>query len=175
MSALFISPNSLIVSVVLTPSSGNTLAATIFPTQQELQGRKIIAIETFADIDIENDPLNPDTPVIDATIFKNAFLTLYTSMPPTNAGSGGTQQPGLFYDKIPFASLRRAQNNDTALTPLPSFAKDIFRIRPTELAFNKCKIEIPTPQTLSTPKSCVFVFHYLDLNDPGTKWMPQGV
>lgn len=168
----FISPNSLVVSVLLNPSGGNTLASTIFPTQQELQNRKIIAIETFCNLDIQNDPLNPGIGVVPYAIFRNAFLTLYTSMPPTNpAAKPSMQQPGLFYDKVPFASLRRVQNNDTSLTPLPSFSRDIFRIRPTELAFNKCKIEFPTSVTQAAQYSAVFVFHYLDIDDTGAAYM----
>lgn len=173
MNNTFVSPNSLMLSVPITPSAGFTLSSSIFQPQQELQNRKIIAIEAYCDLDIEFDPLNPNTPVLPYAAFRNAYLTLYTSLPPVNAGSGGLQQPGLFYDKIPLVSLRRVQNNDTALTPLPSFAQDIFRIRPTNLAFQKCKVEFPTPISLAEVSSAIFMFHYLDLGDSGEKWMPQ--
>lgn len=161
---IFRSPNSKPVSVIISPSSGTTKAFYQFPTQEDLQDRKIVAIEAYCGVvDIINDPNNASNLVIPQAVFANAFLTLYTSAV-TDAlpGKKKTQEPGLFYDRIPLASLRRVNNYDVAQTPLPSNSNGIFLIRATELAFNKCKVEFPTPVSISQSYGAVFTFHYLD-------------
>lgn len=170
----FISPNSLVISVLVEPSNGSTLAAYIFPTQQELQNRKIIAIESYVNTDIDKDPMNPGVDVLTVPVFNRAFLTLYTSATGQMSkvtGTGGKQEPGLFYDKLPLCSLRRVQNITVGVTPQASYVKSIFRIRPTELAFNKCKVEFPTTIAIAGAMSAVFTFHYLDEGDDGKMWI----
>jgi hypothetical protein len=159
------------VSVLVTPTAGSSPASAIFPTVQELQDRKVVAIEAYCGIDITSDPNNPGIPVLDTTIFPLAFLTLYTSAVPNKSFFNKFQESGDFYSKVALASMRRVNNNDTTLTPLPSFTNDIFMIRPTELAFNKCKVEFPTGVAMASPQSAVFLFHYLDKGDDGTSWM----
>lgn len=166
----FISPNNKVVSVLINPSSNLTPGGVTFPTQQDLENRKIVAIEAYSVRDIPFDPLNPGTPVLPDTAFVQAFLTLYTSAVNNKTNFSSRQEPGLFYDKYPLVSMRRTQNN-VAAGSYPSFVQDIFLIRPTELAFNKCKIEFPNPVALATTASAVFVFHYLDKGDDGVAWM----
>jgi hypothetical protein len=164
----------MVVSVLIEPSSNTSPAAQMFPTVQDLQNRKVIAIETYCNIDFDKDPNNPGIDVLSVPVFNRAFLTLYTSASGdgTNiSGKGGKKEPGLMYNMIPLSSIRRVQNNDFSLSPLASFSKEIFRIRPTFLSLNKCKIELPTSITMQAPQSAVFVFHYLDEGDDGTMWM----
>lgn len=171
----FISPNCLNVSVKLTPSGGTTKESWTFPTQEELANRKIIAIETFSDVDMTDDPENSGRFPPTTALFNKLFLTLYTSSVPASNDAGSTQQPGLFYDRIAFSSLRRVQNNDFNLSPIPSFSKEIFRIRPTFLVFTKCKVQCPGPPlAIADTFSGVFTFHYLDIDDDGAGWMPPG-
>ncbi len=167
----FISPNTKIISIPITPSGGSTPASTPIPTQQDLQDRKIIAIESYCSIDIDFDPENSGVDVLTPALFSNCFLTLYTSAVKNKAVKGDKQEPGLFYEKIPFPRMRCVQNNDTTLTPLVSNAFAPFLIRPTELAFNKCKIEFPTGITMGQKYSAVLMVHYLDLGDDGAWWM----
>lgn len=173
----FISPNSKVIGVLLTPSGGTTSASYTFPTQQELQDRKIVAIEAYVGIsasnagDILNDPTNPGIACLTPLLFQNAFLTLYTAAVKNQTVFARHQEAGLFYDKIPFASLRRVQNGFQVALPSASFVRSIFMIRPTELTFNKCKVEFPTPVVLAEVQSAVFVFHYLDKGDDGSQWM----
>lgn len=167
----FVSPNFKIISVPITPSSGSTPSSTIFPTQQDLQNRKIIAIETFCALDIDFDPENSGASVLSTVLFTNGFLTLYTSAIKSKTSINKKQEPGLFYDKLPLVKLRNIQNNDTNLTPLPSNGFELFCIRPTELAFNKCKVEFPTGIAMPAAESAVFGFHYLDEGDDGIWWM----
>ena len=171
MNLKFLSPNCLNISVPITPSNNMTQNSYIFPTQQELQNRRIVAIEALSAVDIATDPLNSGYTAMPTSVFNASFLSLYTSIKSQVPGGTGRQQTGLFYDKIPMSVLRNVQNNDTSLSPLPSFSKEIFLIRPTELAFNKCKVEFPTAVAVSDKVSAVFTFHYLDEGDPGDEWM----
>lgn len=156
--------NTEIVSVELTPTGGNTNTSYKFPTPEELFDHLIVAVEVFADVDMAFDPNNSGNTPPSTPIFNAAFLTLYTSSVPAIKDEASTQQPGLWYDKVPFSSMRRVQNNDITLTPLPSFSKDLFRIRPTFLVFNKCKVEFPTGVAIGNNVSAVVMFHYLDKN-----------
>jgi hypothetical protein len=167
MTNYFISPNTLTFSVLMNPSNSLTQAAYPFPTIEDLLNRKIIGIEVFCDIDVPFDPNNSGVPVVDVNMFKGAFLTLYTSSNPGTNVPGSTQQPGLFYDKLPFSSLRRVRNANTSV----SYSDELFLIRPTFLVLNKSKVEFPTPVTLTSPQSALVQVHYLDENDMGTKYM----
>lgn len=167
----FLSPNAKVLSVLITPSGATSTASTTFPTQQDLENRKIIAIQAYMDQDITNDPLNPSTVVMTSAVFSNAFLTLYTAAVRNDSAFTAHQQPGLFYDKIPFPQLRNVFNNNTSGAVTSSYSPTLFLIRPTELSFNKCKVEFPTPVAMASPMSAVFVFHYLDKGDDGSAWM----
>lgn len=175
----FLSPNCKIISVLITPSNNATSSSYIFPTQQELQDRKIVAIEAYCggtathnSADILNDPLNPAISVLSDLLFQNGFLTLYTSAVRNDTAFAKHQESGLFYDKIPLCRLRPVQSGFVAQVPAASTARgSIFMIRPTELSFNKCKVEFPTPVAMDGQYSAVFVFHYLDKGDDGSQWM----
>lgn len=167
--------NSLPVSVIITPSNGNTLASYIFPSQQELFGKKIIAIESYCAIDCSVDPNNAGYRPLPITIFRAAFLTLYTSVTADPAQAPSTQQPGLFYDRTPFPSLRRLSNYgaDSEGVFASGINSGMFQIRPSFLAFNKCKVEFPTPIDISAQGliSAVFTFYYLDDGDDGKRFL----
>ena len=167
----FVSPNAKTVSVLINPSGGNSVASTLFPTQQDLQDRKIVAIEAFSVLDMSFDPLNSGQPVLSVPVFNAAFLTLYTSAVPNPSYGNANQQAGDFYDKLPLSSMRRVQNYTTAVTQNSNLSSGLFLIRPTELAFNKCKVEFPTTVAMANSMSAVFVFHYLDKGDDGIFWM----
>lgn len=167
----FISPNAKTLSVLITPSGGNSVASTTFPTQQDLENRKIVAVEAFSANDMTYDPLNSGTPILTTPVFNAAFLTLYVSAVKNPNNFSRFQQPGLFYDKIPFSSLRRVQNYTTGTAQNSNLTSGIFMIRPTEMSFNKCKVELPTTVAMANEMSAVFVFHYLDIGDDGTDWM----
>lgn len=181
MNQPFRSPNNKPISVLITPSSGNTQATYKFDTQEDLQDRKVIAIEAYCGVvDLIYDPNNSGVLVMPQAVFAQAFLTLYTSAVsdsvPDSTGKTKkkTQEPGLFYDRIPLPSLRSVANQDTNLTPLPSGRDYIYQIRATELAFNKCKIEFPTPVAIGQTYAAVFTFHYLDKGVTGhelEKWL----
>jgi hypothetical protein len=168
----FLSPNVKAVSVLLTPSSNNTMASYTFPTQQDLENRKIVAIEAFCGgVDVLYDPLNSGVQVMGIDLFQSAFLTLYTAAVTNPLMNGGQQQAGLFYDKIPLPRLRMVQNSYAQALPAPSNSGGPFIIRPTEISFTKSKVEFPTNVPLTTQKTATFLFHYLDLGDNGDWWL----
>lgn len=162
--SVFVAPNSLAIECVITPSGGFTKTLNPFSNQQQLVNKKVIAIETYYNIDIANSPVTSGNPIIGQDLFVGAYLSLYTS-------TMKDQRPGLFYDLIPFPSLRRVQNNDTAATPLGSFSTDLFRIRPTELSWEKCSVVFPTAIAAGRVFSAVFNVYYLDEGDAGTNYM----
>lgn len=163
MNAIYMAPNTLMVSVPLQASGGFTQAGYIFPTQQQLFNHRIVSVEAFSSLDIASDPNNSGYTAMPPSVFKNAFLTLYSSTQDPDT----TQQPGLWYDKIPMCKMRMARNGDTEL----SYANGPFIIRPTQMSFNKCKVEFPTTTALADNVSAVFLFTYLDIGDKGRSWM----
>jgi hypothetical protein len=171
MSFSFISPNFKMVTVLINPSNGNTPASQIFQPEQELQDRKIIAIESFTNADVAFDPLNTGTPIMPIASAQYWFLTLYTSGVKNQLMFSQKQEAGLFYDKIPYGKLRAVSANDTAATGSSFSRNGLFIIRPTELAFNKCKVEAPTSAAQGAAYSACFGFHYLDKDDDGLWWM----
>lgn len=174
----FLSPNSKLISVLVTPSNNTTQASYTFPSQQDLQDRKIVAIEAFTSgtdahngADILNDPLNPGNLCLTDLLFQNCFLTLYTSAV-RNVSFTEHQDAGLFYDKIPLSRLRPVQSGFVGQTPAASTSRGaIFMIRPTEIAWTKSKVEFPTTVALTASQSAVFMVHYLDKGDDGVQWM----
>jgi hypothetical protein len=167
----FLSPNSKLISVLITASGGTTVSSYTFPTQQDLENHKIIAIESFCADDMGLDPLNPAVPVLTSAIFNNAFLTLYTAPVKTKNTMTQKQEAGLFYDKIPLIRLRNVENNNTSGSVTASGSRELFLIRPTELTFNKTKVEFPNNQAIANTFSAVFLFHYLDKYDDGDYYM----
>lgn len=159
------------VSVLINPSGGFSPASVTFPTQQDLENRKIVAISAYSVDDMTNDPNNPGVATMTAAVFKQSFLTLYTAAVRNRNVFTQHQEPGLFYDKIPLSQLRNVWNNDTATATRSSGSPNLFLIRPTEITFNKTKIEFPTPVAMANPMSAVLMFHYLDKGDDGTFWL----
>ena len=166
---MFFSPNTKIISVQINPSGGNTPASVTFPTQEDLINRKIVSIECFSVLEMPLDPLNPGVVNLSQPVFQGGFLTLYTSAVKNPNNFSKDQEPGLFYEKVPLVALRRI------FTPLATSSQgsvyERFIIRPTEINFNKTKVEFPNTIAMANPMSAIFMFTYLDMGDDGTNFM----
>ena len=158
----FVSPNFLIVEVVINPSGGNTMTKNPIQQQQQLDNRKIIAIETWAAQDVNYSPISSNNAIIANTIFFNSFLTLYRAAVP------GVQE-GLYYDNMPLPMLRRTINQAIATTPVNSSTQDLFRMRPAEISWTKSYISIPNSQALGAVQSVILGVHYLDQGAANTE------
>lgn len=167
----YVTPNIQLLECPIIPSGGTTQQKNPFGTQQQLQNRKIIAIETFSSQDVQNSPITTANPVIPPAVFNNAFLTLYTAAIPAGANGQGKQAEGLYFDQLPMSMFRRMYNNDTTSSAVTSGGGELFRIRPTEMSWTKCYISIPTPVPIAQTYSMLLLVHYLDINDPGTEYM----
>lgn len=154
----------------INPSGGFTQGKNPFATQQQLQNRKIIAFETFSNQDVLNSPITPANPVIPASVFQGAFLTLYTAAIPATSTSP-KQAEGLYFDQLPLSMFRRMYNANTNATAATSGGSRLFMIRPTEMSWTKCYISIPTSLPLSQVSSALLLVHYLDINDDGKEYM----
>ena len=161
------------IECIITPSSGTTQQKNPFGTQQQLQNRKIIAIETFSNQDTVNSPITTANPVIPATVFQAAFLTMYTAAIEANPSKGISKQAeGLYFDQLPLSMFRRMTNANTVPGSVTSGASgNLFRIRPTEMSWTKCYVSIPVPVTIAQPYSMLLLVHYLDINDDGKQYM----
>lgn len=172
--SVFISPNSLLIECIINPSGGNTQQKNPFGTQQQLQNRKIIGIETLSLQDIVASPISTGNPNLPQSIFRNAFLSLYTTSV-YNVDAHGkkvlARPEGLFYDQLPLPILHRLTNADTTVNNVTSSTRDVFRVRPTEISWTKSYVSIPTPISLAAPVSALFIIHYLDEGDPGDRYM----
>jgi hypothetical protein len=172
--SVFITPNSLLIECIINPSNGTTIQKNPFGTQQQLQNRKIIAIECVSSQDTAYSPISTGNPNIPPSVFTNAFLTLYTTSvftPATPPQKSVLARPeGLWYDQIPLPILRRVHNYDTTANNLTSGGSDVFRIRPTEIAWTKSYVSIPRAIGIGQPYSALFIVHYLDEGDPGTQY-----
>lgn len=164
----FRTPNFLMVSVPLTPDgSGNALSSYIFPPQQQLYNRKVVAIEMFSGDDITVDPNNPGNIPLDAAGMKAANISFYTqrSGPPTPVDE--FQQAGVWFDKLPATRLRAMNNFNAQITPTTSWGPGIFIIRPTEISWEKSSINFASNFAVGSNSSAVFGIHYLDPGDNG--------
>jgi hypothetical protein len=176
-SMLFVSPNSMAISVQLNTSSGITQSSTKFPTQDVLINRRIVAIESFCSTDAIYDPLNSGYVPMPPDVFNASYLTLYRS---NNTGENKarkvaleargivtSKEPGLYYDMLPMFKTRTANNNYSGLNPQASFVNDIFIISPTCLNWQKCTVNFPTNVACASNVSACFYVHYLDEGDDG--------
>lgn len=168
----FLSPNSKSISVLIEPSAGFTKASYIFPTQLDLQNRKIIAIEAYCgEVDCIYDPNNSQSKTMPPFLFMNSFLTLYNASVGNRNMTNKQQEAGEFYSRIPMVKFRAMQNPYNTGGPQPSSAQGVYVIRPTEIEFTKTKVEFPTPIAIDQDYYATFVFHYLDKGDPGEWFM----
>ena len=160
------------VECIINASGGNTQQKNPFGTQQQLQNRKIIAIETFNNQDVTNSPITTSNPVIPFNIFQASFLTMYTAAIPAGAGKPG-QAEGLYFDQLPLCMFRRQFNANNLASAAGSGGGELFRIRPTEMSWTKCYVSIPTPVSMgsATSYSMLLLVHYLDINDDGHAYM----
>lgn len=175
MHGTFISPNSLLIECIINPTSGVTQQKNPFGTQQQLQNRKIIGIETFSNQDCDFSPISTSNPVLSPLLMKGAYLSLYTASLTTRDAAGKVlrnRPEGLYYDQIPLTRLRTMVNADTASNNVTSGSRDIFRMEPTEVSWaGKSFVAFPNAKTITQPVSALFLVHYLDLGDPGLNWM----
>lgn len=175
---VFISPNALLLECIIRPSGGTTIQKNPFGTQQQLENRKIIGIETVSVQDVAFSPISTSNPNIPASVFAVSFLSLYTTsvferdprFPEDKTKSRLVRPEGLFYDQIPLPLLRRVNNYDNTPVNQTSGGRDIFRVRPTELSWTKCYVSIPQSVTITTTYSALFIVHYLDIGDEGLKY-----
>lgn len=169
--SVFVSPNTLTIECPINPSSGTTQQKNPFGTQMQLQNRKIIGFEVVSNQDVQYSPISTANPVIPAIVFKNCFLSLYTSSVFDPVSHKLIRPEGLYYDQIPFPIMRRLTNADTTVNNVTSGSRDIYRIRPTEISWTKSYVAIPQSIALAGPCSALLIVHYLDEGDPGTNFM----
>ncbi len=173
--SVFISPNTLLVECIINPSGGGTQQKNPFGTIMQLQNRKIIGIETVSNQDVLYSPISTGNAIIPPLIFKNSFLTLYTSslfsVEEAGKKSHLIRPEGLYYDQIPLPLLRRVNNYDVNSNFATSGGRDVFRLRPTEISWTKSYVTIPSSLVIAVPYSALFIVHYLDEGDPGLKYM----
>ena len=162
----FTSPNFLIVSVpIRVDGSGNAQQYTNWGPQQQLIGCHVVAIETYANIDVASDQNNPGNSVITGAQMSNASITLYRN-------EGG--QPGLWYQYVPMTRMRIMNNNDSGLTPLPSYVRDPFIIPPSILTYEKCQLNFTTnpPVAVAANTSALFGLSYYKEGQTMQEWVP---
>jgi len=177
MQQFWVSPNCKLVECVITASNSSTPSKSTFGTEKDLQGKKIVALETFTGQDVPWSPITPTNQVIEGMAFTTAFLTLYRASTPAEKPSARypfglpSQNEGLYYDQIPLCALRRVMNlnQSTAALVQPSAFTPFF-IEPTELSWTKCYVtyQPSTPLPL-TAVSAIFLVHYLNENQD---WRP---
>jgi len=157
MNIKFISPNAVMIEVLVTAQSGNTPTQITFVEQQLLLNRPIVAIEAFCDQDFPYSPLSAGVPVIPVAAFNKAFVQINRL---GNKASGN--QAGLYYKNLPLCMLRRVQNNYTGLTPSTSFTRELFQVKPMFVSWPDSQIAFPTAAAMSTPSfSIPFLVHFL--------------
>lgn len=166
----YVTPNVQLIECIIAPSGGTTQQKNPFGTQQQLQNRKVIAIETFSNQDVTNSPITTANPVIPANVFQNSFLTMYTAAIPPAHGIA-EQKEGLYFDQLPLSMFRRQYNADATPLNVTSGGGELFRIRPTEMSWTKTYVSIPTPIPISQAYSMLLLVHYLDINDQGKEYM----
>ncbi len=162
----FVQPNTLAVSVKLPPATGGvTNSRYTFPPVKSLDGRMVISVEAYCSLDSNSDPLNNGYTVMPPSVFKAAFLTIYTASGLVPAAQPG-KEAGLYYDRVPFFKLRSANNFSTDA----SFQNQPFVLRPTIINFQRSLVEFPTSVAIDDNVSACFIFTYLDLDDNGDRY-----
>lgn len=154
----FISPNFLMIEVILTPSSGTTVAITPFLEQQQLLNRPIVAIETFSNLDMTYSPLSSNVLVIPVAMFNAASLSINRA---GNQAKGPGAKTGLYYKNMPLSMLRRMRNNYTGLNPSPSNGAELFRCQPMFIQWPDSTINFNTPVAQAAIYSVPIGIHYL--------------
>ena len=147
------------IEVIISPSSGNTVAATPFLEQQQLLNRKVVAIETFCAEDMAYSPLSSGVPIIPVALFNAGFMSIMRAGDKGHGNEG--QRAGLWYKNMPLSSLRRVQNNYTGLNPSGSFSRELFRTKPMYFQWPDTTINFPTTQTQAATYSVPFLVHFL--------------
>lgn len=176
-SGMWVTPNCMMIECILQPSSGSTKTQNPFGQQQQLNNKKIVAIETFSGQDCTYSPISTSNPVVTQSIFNVSFLTLYRASVPAFHGSAGSfpaSNEGLYYDKIPLSRMRMVGNNDTTPTNVTSNNQSsMFRIKPAEMSWAKCFVFCC--QTAFPPNipaySSIFMVHYLNQEEDWTPYM----
>lgn len=162
----FISPNAVMIEVLISPSSGFTAGSTPFSEQQQLLNRPIVAIEAFCATDIPFSALSANVPVIPVALFNAAFLQI------NRAGNkDSTGKAGLYFKNLPLSMMRRVQNNYTGLNPSASFSQDLFRVKPMYFQWPDSQVFFPSPQAQSQIYSVPFLVHYLLENEDPKPYM----
>lgn len=163
----FIAPNSLLIECIIKSSNGNTVVSNPFGTQEQLFNRKVVAIEAFCDLDCLQSPISSGTNVIPATLFNTAYLSLYSA--------AASETSGLIYNQVPLCSMRRVQNQFTnAVAITPSYTRDLFRIKPTEITWSqKSFVTIGGSWPSAVTYVALFQIYYLDEGDAGQAWYPN--
>jgi hypothetical protein len=156
----FVQPNILIISIPLRiDGSGNALQTPI-PTQQQLIDHRVLSIGTLCSLDQANDPFNPANTVITPALLTALSLTLYKNDVQTN-------NPGLWYDQIPFSMFRSMQNYNATLGNLPSSNLFPFIMNPSYISWEKCFISAPPLTAVAANTSVLLSVTYLDKGDDG--------
>lgn len=156
MSSFFVSPNAIMIEVLITPSGGNTVSMTPFNEQQQLLNRPIVAIQAFCNLDMTYSPLSSGVPVIPVALFNAAFIEINRA---GNKASSG--KAGLYYKRIPLSAMRNMQNNYSGLNPSPSFSRDLFRVKPMYFQWPDSNIVFPTSIAQAAVYSVPLLIHYL--------------
>ena len=154
----FVSPNCVMIEVLINPSSGQTVNNTPFTEQQQLLNRPIVAIEAFCQEDFIFSPLSSNIQVIPASLFNLAFLQINRTGNQMSKGKAG-----LYYKNVPLCALRRTQNNSTNPTAgqSSSFVRELFRVNPMFIQWPDSQVCFPTPSGQTQIYSVPFLIHYL--------------
>ena len=169
MNSFWVSPNNKLVECVLNPSTGGTQQKNPFGTQKDLQNKKIVAIETFNNIDCAYSPISSGNAVIPVSVWQTSFVTFYRASIPATDGFPA-QSEGLYYDQIPLSRLRTNQNYYT-VSSSGSGNNNLFRIKPTELSWTKCYVTCTPSIPIGSAVSALFLVHYLNEHEDWHQYM----
>jgi len=152
----FISPNCVMIEVILTANGGNVPNSTTFAEQQQLVNRPIVAIEVFNSTDMTYSPISSGVPVIPPSIMNCGFLNIQRS-----GGHVGAKD-GLYYKLIPLSRLRSMINFNSAINPQSSSTPNLYQVKPMFFSWPDSTITFPTSVAMGVARwSVPILVHYL--------------
>ena len=168
MNPRFISPNAVLIEVIVTANGGNTPNSTPFADQQQLVNRPIVAIEAFCDLDIQFSPFNAGVPVIPRAALRAAFLNIQRSGKLSANGADG-----LYYKYIPLTRLRTNFALDATITPVPTSNPNLFQVKPMFFSWPDSAIVFPTTISMGliASWSVPLLVHYLLEKESPARYM----
>ena len=167
MDSLLIAPNVIAVECQINASSGNTLSSNTFPTQEQLNGRTIVALQAFSNQDVSVSPIS-GLPIATPALWQGSFARFYTAS--ITRGGKQIRPAGLYLDQLPMSMLRTVTNQYNAVSAnITSASRDLFSIYPSTIDWTKSNVYIPAPVAISQTYAFLFMVYYLEIdqaNDP---------